>query len=185
MRQVTKQKTRYSIELPEEVMEVLRWHVEHQLTTPEQQESDLLFPSVLGGFRAPTVLNKPFAQVADAIGLGFTFTQSGMRRTFNDLARAAEVKDLVTRSISGHLTERMQEHYSTVSGNEQRQSIGKVVDLMTFKADKAGTDGRDSVPAEYHSVPSDHAETGTTEGPSGTQGGTHADPGGTQTKKAG
>jgi hypothetical protein len=90
-----------------------------------------------------------------------------MRRTFNDLARAAEVKDLVTRSISGHLTARMQEHYSTVSGNEQRQSIGKVVDLMTFKADRDGTDGRDSVPAEHHSVPKSSAEQDPIEGPSG------------------
>jgi hypothetical protein len=39
-----------------------------------------------------------------------------MRRTFQDLARAAEVRDIVTRSASGHSTEAMQRHYSTVSG---------------------------------------------------------------------
>lgn len=60
------------------------------------------------------MLNKPFAEVAQAIELGYPFTQRGMRRTFNDLARAAEVESLVTRSISGYLTERMQHHYSTV-----------------------------------------------------------------------
>ena len=54
-----------------------------------------------------------------------------MRRTFNDLMRAAQVEAIVTRSISGHLTERMQDHYSTVSGAEQRASIAKVIDLMT------------------------------------------------------
>jgi hypothetical protein len=37
----TKQKTRYAIDLPEEVLEVLRWHVETQLVTPEQRESVL------------------------------------------------------------------------------------------------------------------------------------------------
>lgn len=33
----------------------------------------------------------------------------------------------------GHLTERMQDHYSTVSGAEQRASIAKVITLMTAK----------------------------------------------------
>ncbi len=168
-------------------MAVLKWHVETQLTTPEQQESDLLFPSITGGFRAPTVLNKPFAQVAEAIELGFTFTQKGMRRTFNDLARAAEVKDLVTRSISGHLTERMQHHYSTVNPAEQRQSIGKVIDMMTFKkgTDAAGSDGQDSVPAEHHSVPVEPPGSVPQEGPSGAPGGAPRTAGGAPTKKAG
>jgi hypothetical protein len=44
-----------------------------------------------------------------------TFARA-LRRTFNDRARAAQVNDLVTRSISGHLTEKMQTHYSTVNG---------------------------------------------------------------------
>jgi len=33
-------------------------------------------------------------------------------------ARAAQIDDLVTRSISGHLTEPTQHHYSTVNGAE-------------------------------------------------------------------
>ncbi len=35
-------------------------------------------------------------------GFAYAFTQRGMRRTFNDLCRAARVEDIVTRSISGH-----------------------------------------------------------------------------------
>jgi integrase len=127
----TKQKTRYTIELPPPAIDVIRWHISTQLETPEQRDSPLLFPSVTGGFRTPTVLNKPFAAVSDAIELGYHFTQRGMRRTFNDLMRAAQVEAIVTRSISGHLTERMQDHYSTVSGSEQRASIAKVIALMT------------------------------------------------------
>lgn len=129
--QATKTGKRYSVHLPQEVMAVLRWHVDTQLRTPEQQESDLLFPATTGGFRAPTVLNKPFAEVAEAIQLGYPFTQRGMRRTFQDLARAAQVADLVTRSISGHSTERMQHHYSTVRGDEQREGLARVVQLVT------------------------------------------------------
>jgi len=46
-----------------------------------------------------------------------------------DLARAAEVKDVVTRAISGHATEQMQQHYSTVNAAEVEASIGKVISL--------------------------------------------------------
>jgi hypothetical protein len=74
-------------------------------------------------------LRKPFSDVAEEIGLGKRFTQRGLRRTFNDLARTARVDALVTRSISGHLTERMQHHYSTVNSDEQRQGIAKVIEL--------------------------------------------------------
>jgi integrase len=135
----TKQKVRYRIHLPEPVLEVLRWHVETQLTTDEMRESDLLFPSITGGFRSPTVLNKPFADAADAIELGKAFTQRGLRRTFNDLARAAAIESIVTRSISGHLTERMQHHYSTVAPAEQRESIARVIHL--FVPASAGGEG--------------------------------------------
>lgn len=41
--------------------------------------------------------------------------------------RTANVDGLVTRSISGHLTEIMQRHYSTVSGAEQSGGIGRVI----------------------------------------------------------
>jgi integrase len=126
----TKQKRRYAIDLPQEAMDVLRWHVDTQLKTHEQKDSDLLFPSVNGHFRSPSVLNKPLADVAAELKLGKTITQRALRRTFNDLARAAQVNDLVTRSISGHLTERMHHHYSTVSGAEQREAVAKVIRLF-------------------------------------------------------
>jgi hypothetical protein len=41
-----------------------------------------------------------------------------------------QVSDLVTRSISGHLTERMQHHYSTVNAAEQRDALAKVIRLF-------------------------------------------------------
>ena len=126
----TKQKRRYAIDLPPEAVEVLRWHVDTQLRTPEQQDSELLFPATTGGFRSSCVLNKPLAEVADELELGKKITQRALRRTFNDLARAAAVSDLVTRSISGHQTERMQHPYSTVNGGEQRAALTKVIALL-------------------------------------------------------
>jgi len=44
---------------------------------------------------------------------------------------------VVTRSISGHLTEGMQRHYSTVSGDEQRQALAKVIDLTRLHEARA------------------------------------------------
>ncbi len=126
----TKQRVRYAIDLPPEVVAILRWHVATQLTTPEEEDSDLLFPATTGGFRSPSVLNKPFADVAKHVELGKAFTQRGLRRTFNDLARAARVESIITRSISGHLTERMQHHYSTVNTAEQREGIARVIRLF-------------------------------------------------------
>jgi hypothetical protein len=52
-----------------------------------------------------------------------------MRRTFEDLGRAASVHDFVVRAISGHATTSMQEHYSSVSGDEVRNGLAKVIAL--------------------------------------------------------
>jgi retron-type reverse transcriptase len=137
----TKNKRRYSIDLPADVMRVLRWHVETQLRTPEQQDSELLFPSTTGGFRSAQVLGKPFARTAKALGLEKKISQRAMRRTFNDLRRAAQIEDIVARSISGHLTQEMGEHYSTVNATEQRAALAKVIQLFTPALRAGGEDG--------------------------------------------
>jgi hypothetical protein len=56
------------------------------------------------------------------------------------------VETLITKSISGHLTDRMREHYSTVHPVEQRESIGAVLRLVkggavTDDAPRGGTHG--------------------------------------------
>jgi hypothetical protein len=76
--------------------------------------------------------------VGALIGLEMSFTPRGLRRTFNDLARTARVEALVTKSISGHLTDRMREHYSTVHPVEQRESIGAVLRLVKGGAASGG-----------------------------------------------
>jgi hypothetical protein len=97
---------------------------------------------VNGAFRSPCVLNKPLADVAEQLELGKKISQRALRRTFNDLARAAHVNDLVTRSISGHLTESMQHHYSTVNGNEQREALAKVIQLFASNTRASGGEHR-------------------------------------------
>jgi hypothetical protein len=66
-------------------------------------------------------------------GWTIKLTPKCMRRTFNDLARRAAVHDIVLRSISGHLTEEMQERYSTAQQQERRAAVGKVIDIATAR----------------------------------------------------
>lgn len=65
-----------------------------------------------------------------AIDLKRRFTVHGLRRTFNDLARRAGVDGIVTRSVTGHVTEKMREHYSTVALDEKRVAVAQVVRLV-------------------------------------------------------
>jgi hypothetical protein len=142
----TKTGTRERVYLPEIVIAELKRHTD-ALASPEldakgkpprwwtrvMQESDLLFPARHGRMRTSSALDVPFRQVAKDIGLPFPLTPRAMRRTFNDLAREAQVHDVVTRSITGHKTGAMQELYSTADPAEQREAIAKVIDLVTVR----------------------------------------------------
>ena len=97
---------------------------------PRAEGIKALVPAEHGGFRSECFLTKAFAEVGRLIGLKKNFTPRGMRRTFNDLARVANVEAIVTKSIPGHLTEQMRERYSTVSPVEQRESIGRLLRLV-------------------------------------------------------
>jgi integrase len=134
----TKTKIRQRITLPPVLVDVLRWHIATQLWTDAMRQSELLFPAEDGRFRTRSALRKPFATVAGAIGLKKHVSPKSMRRTFQDLARAAEVKDIVTRAISGHATETMQHHYSTVAADEKKLAIAKVIDLAGVRGTLAG-----------------------------------------------
>lgn len=135
----TKTGTTQRLTVPKELIDVLKWHADTQLRPGPQQESALLFPAETGGFRSRSVLDKPFRDVARAIGLKKkTITPRAMRRSFQDLARTAAVADVVTRSISGHATDTMQRHYSTVSGREQREGLGRVLGLIATPSGEVG-----------------------------------------------
>jgi hypothetical protein len=118
------------IAVPPLLLEVLKWHVETQLATPEQRASDLLFAREDGGIHDDKVLRDPFMAVETARGLRKHVTPRAMRRSFQDLARTAEVRDVVTRSISGHATEHMQRLYSTVTNQEQAASLTRILEMM-------------------------------------------------------
>ena len=143
----TKTKKRLRIPLPGALLELLEWHC-HELPPGPMQSSELLFPSETGGFRAASCLDRPIRRIAEAAGIGKRLTAKFMRRTFQDLARAANVHDFVTRTISGHATLDMQRHYSTVSGDEVRSGLARVISLAGFReaavkgGDRSGDGGR-------------------------------------------
>ena len=129
----TKTKRNQRIALPASVVDILRWHIDNLPEGP-MRTSELLFPSESGGFRATSVLKKPFDDVGRAIGLAKHVSPRAMRRTFQDLARAAAVGDLVTRAVSGHATEQMHRHYSTVGVEEIRTGLGRVAEVVDLDA---------------------------------------------------
>lgn len=128
----TKTKLDQDIPLPPALMRVLRAHVA-ALPPGLMRESIFLFPSITGGMRSRSVLDKPFRDVLKALGWTIKLTPKGMRRTFNDLARQAHVHDIILRAISGHQTERMQRLYSTAQEEEMRAAVGKVISIATAR----------------------------------------------------
>jgi integrase len=120
-----------TIALPEDVMNVLREHA--AMLDYRGVQSELLFPSDVGGFHSASFLDKPFERVCAELKLTKRITPRGMRRTQQDIFRAGNVHDVVTRSVSGHATASMQQHYSTAQLEEQRQAIASVVALADYR----------------------------------------------------
>jgi hypothetical protein len=58
-------------------------------------------------------LDKPFSEVGKAIRLRKRITPRAMRRTFQDLARNADIEAIVRQKIYGHATDEMSDLYST------------------------------------------------------------------------
>jgi integrase len=127
----TKTGIRQRLALPPEIMQILKQHLE-QLPDGPMSESELLFPARHGGYRARSVLDKPFAAICTLLKLKKKITPRAMRRTFQDLARAAQLKDVVTMAVSGHATDQMRRHYSTVNADEMRAGLAKVVSIAGF-----------------------------------------------------
>jgi integrase len=117
------------------------------------RESELLFPSTTGGYRAPSCLDKPIEEIGEAAEIRKTLTPRFMRRTFQDLGRAANVHDFVVKAISGHSTTTMQEHYSSVSGDEVRNGLAKVIALAGLSSPRPANAPSDGELAVGNEVP--------------------------------
>jgi integrase len=112
--------------------------------------SPLMFPSKVGTLRTANTLDAAFATCKKVAGIEKRFTVHGLRYTFTDLVRRANVDAVVRRALTGHVTEEMQRHYSTVGLDEKRAAIAGVFRLVPPSAPNAGgsSGGSDEAPAE-------------------------------------
>jgi len=84
-----------TIHLPPALVDMLGAHAD-ALPPGRMRDSELLFPTQRGGHRSGSCLTRPFLTVAKAIGMTYPVSPRAMRRTFQDLAREAGVRDVVT-----------------------------------------------------------------------------------------
>lgn len=102
--------------------------------------------------RVPSSLYKAWDRCLEIIGVGRRFTVHGMRYTFTDLVRLADVDAVVRRELTGHVTEEMQRHYSRVGIDEKRAALAGVLRLVPpSSGDQSGDRGRDMARAGLQS----------------------------------
>lgn len=82
-----------------------------------------------GSLLRKNYLRLPLERVVKRVGIKRRFTVHGFRRTFNNIARQV-AGEIVTRSITGHVTQAMTEHYSHVGREEKLAAAGGVVRLV-------------------------------------------------------
>ena len=100
-----------------------------------------MFPTKLGTLREWGSLTKAWTKCKKAAGITQRFTVHGLRRTFNDQLRRAKVDPVIAKAITGHVTEAMREHYSTVGLEEKRAAVFSVLRLLPV-ARAESADGR-------------------------------------------
>ncbi len=89
-----------------------------------------MFPSKTGTLRTPNSVDAAWSKCLAKAGVTKRFTLHGLRYTFTDLVRLANVDAVVRRALTGHVTEEMQRHYSSVGLDEKRAAIAGVLRLV-------------------------------------------------------
>jgi integrase len=114
-----------------ELAEILR---QHRVRLLKEQapglSKGLMFPSRVGTYRTPNSLDVAWAKCLATAQIDKRFTIHGLRYTFTDLVRRANVDAVVRRALTGHVTEEMQRHYSTVGLDEKRAAVAGVLRLV-------------------------------------------------------
>ena len=109
-----------------------------------------MFPSAEGTLRTPNSLDRAWARCKQIAGITKRFTVHGLRYTFTDLVRRANVDAVVRRALTGHVTEEMQRHYSTVGLDEKRAAVAGVLRLVPLQPHSTGgsTGGSEHAPTQ-------------------------------------
>lgn len=105
----------------------------------------LVFPTRTGGMHKGTPLNPVLKAACQRAGVNIRFTPHGLRRTWNALARRV-ADGVVVRSMIGHASEAMTDHYSHVDRREKRRTAETVAGRLAGKRtdrDGAEADSRE------------------------------------------
>jgi integrase len=130
-------KTR-TVPMTAELVTVLREQQRRLAARPLGREG-WVFPGRNGGVIAANALRTALATALKHAGIGRRFTVHGLRRSFNNLSRQV-AGEIVTRSITGHVSQEMTEHYSHVGREEKLAAASEVVKLVF--GEKPAEEGR-------------------------------------------
>lgn len=119
------------------VLQALRAHRARLLKAQHVGLADgWVFPSRQRGQFAlmhNTAPRNAIAKCCAKAGISHRFTVHGFRRTFNNLVRKV-AEGVVVRSMTGHATEDMTDHYSWVDAEEKRTAVANIVALVQSAA---------------------------------------------------
>jgi integrase len=85
-------------------------------------------------------VHNAFAAALKESGIKKKVRPHGMRYLFNDLLRLAGVDSVSARSLTGHVTEQMREHYSTVRLDKKRAVMARVGERLRERSGDSSGD---------------------------------------------
>jgi integrase len=86
-------------------------------------DGDWVFPTRNRKLKQPSSLTNSIASSAKEAKVKSHITLHKMRYMFSDLLRLARVDKVTRKAMVGHVTDEMQEHYSTVGIDEKREAM--------------------------------------------------------------
>jgi len=117
--------------LPELLVQLLRKHRDRLVKAQHPGlASGLMFPSNLGTPLSSGRISDALRKACKESGIKKRFTSHGFRRSLTDLLRNAHVDPVVAAALTGHETERMRRHYSTVRDLEAVDASDRVAKLV-------------------------------------------------------
>lgn len=134
----------HDVPLVSELAAVLRQHRQELVLAQHRGLGEgWVFPGRNGQPHSNSILQKPFADILKHAEIRKRFTPHGLRRTATDLLRRAAGSS-VAKSVVGHATEAMHEHYSNVALSEKSAAVSKALRLVLPKSGGGSGGGSDA-----------------------------------------
>lgn len=98
----------------------------------------IIFPSRGGKYRHTQSLAKPLRLLREHLGIEQRVTPQVFRRTFNTLLLKAKTDRITIRSMTGHSSEEMTEHYADIPGEMKTAALGTLLGNFGIAWDQEG-----------------------------------------------